>query len=36
MVSRELKFKRAFREAKEGKIWTFIVEVMVIRGIIFI
>jgi hypothetical protein len=28
--------RRAFHEAKEGKIWTFIVGVMVIRGILFI
>jgi hypothetical protein len=28
--------RRAFREAKERKIWTFIVGVMVIRGILFI
>jgi hypothetical protein len=28
--------RRAFREAKERKIWTFIVGVMVIKGIIFI
>jgi hypothetical protein len=27
---------RAFREAKKRKIWTFIVGVMVIRGILFI
>jgi hypothetical protein len=34
MVTREI--RRAFCEAKERKIWTFIVGVMVIRGILFI
>jgi hypothetical protein len=33
MVGRELE---GLREAKERKIWTFIVGVMVIKGIIFI
>jgi hypothetical protein len=30
------RIRRAFREAKERKIWTFIVGVMVIRRILFI
>jgi hypothetical protein len=34
MVSREL--ERASCEAKKRKIWTFIVGVMVIKGILFI
>jgi hypothetical protein len=33
MVSRELE---GLSEAKERKIWTFIVKVMVIKGILFI